>query len=252
MKVTIVGNSGSYPGPGSAASCYLVSASAAGREYHLLLDLGNGALGALHRHLDPALVDGVLISHLHADHCMDLCGYYVLRKYHPDGAMPQIPVWGPKGTARRLARAYGLAKDPGMGEEFDFRRYPDASFQLGPFTITARRVTHPVRAYSLRIEANGRVLAYSGDTGVCQSLVENSRAADLFLCEASFLESIDNPPDLHLTGAEAAQMASQAGVERLLLTHIPPWHDSSLVLAEARAAYSGTVSLAEVGRTYEV
>ncbi|HNN48453.1 MAG TPA: MBL fold metallo-hydrolase, partial [Marmoricola sp.] len=149
-------------------------------------------------------------------------------------------------------RAYGLAKDPGMGEEFDFRRYPDASFQLGPFTITARRVTHPVRAYSLRIEANGRVLAYSGDTGVCQSLVENSRAADLFLCEASFLESIDNPPDLHLTGAEAAQMASQAGVERLLLTHIPPWHDSSLVLAEARAAYSGTVSLAEVGRTYEV
>jgi len=252
MKLTVVGNSGSYPGPDSAASCYLLTGSDGDREYRILMDLGNGALGALQRHVDPGSIDAVLISHLHADHCLDLCGYYVLRKYHPDGAMPRIPVWGPKGTARRMARAYGLSQDPGMSEEFDFRRYPDQSFQVGPFTITARRVCHPVRAYSLRIEANGKVLCYSGDTGTCPALVKNARDADLFLCEASFVAGGDNPPALHLTGAEAAEMATAAGVSRLLLTHIPPWHDAKVVLAEAVAAYPGAVSLAEVGTTYEI
>ena len=61
----------------------------------MLLDLGSGALGALHRYVDPLTIDAVLLSHLHADHCLDLCGYYVLRKYHPDGPQPRIPVWGP-------------------------------------------------------------------------------------------------------------------------------------------------------------
>jgi ribonuclease BN (tRNA processing enzyme) len=250
--MTVIGNSGSYPGPDSAASCYLVTASDDEREYNILLDLGNGALGSLQKHVDPALIDAIFFSHLHADHCMDLCGYYVLRKYHPDGAMPQIPVWGPKGTARRMSRAYGLSKDPGMCEEFDFRRFPDKPIKLGPFTITAKKVAHPVRAYSLRVEANGRVLAYSGDTGTCQALIDNSQDADLFLCEASFLESGDNPPDLHLTGAEAAQMAEAAGVGHLLLTHIPPWHDANQVLGEAKAVYDGSIELAEVGRTYEI
>ncbi|MEZ5160509.1 MAG: MBL fold metallo-hydrolase [Marmoricola sp.] len=132
MKLTVVGNSGSYPGPDSPASCYLLTARHQGRDFNILLDLGNGALGALQRHLDPAAVDAVLITHLHADHCLDLCGFYVLRKYHPLGAMPQIPVWGPKRTPRRLARAYGLSPEPGMREEFDFRRYPKESFQVSP------------------------------------------------------------------------------------------------------------------------
>ena len=85
------------------------------------LDLGNGALGQLHRYVDPLTIDAVFLSHLHADHCLDLCGYYVMRKYHPTGAQPRIPVWGPPDTPGRMARAYDLPLDPGMTEEFDFR-----------------------------------------------------------------------------------------------------------------------------------
>jgi ribonuclease BN (tRNA processing enzyme) len=247
----VVGCSGSYPGPDSPASCYLLEAEHEGRTWRIVLDLGNGALGALHRYADPLAIDAVLLSHLHADHCIDLTSYYVLRKYHPAGRRPPIPVYGPDGTPGRLARAYDLPKSPGMTEEFTFHFYPQEPFTIGPFTVTASEVAHPVPAYAMRIEADGRTLTYSGDTGPCDALVEAARGADLFLCEASFVDGGDNPPDLHLTGVEAGAAATKAGARRLVLTHVPPWHDARVVLREAGDTYDGPVELAVPGKTYE-
>ena len=252
MRLTVIGNSGSYPGPHSSASCYLLEAEFDDRTWRVLLDLGNGALGSLQRYADATAIDAVFLSHLHADHCLDLCGYYVMRKYFPDGALPRIPVWGPAQTALRMAKAYDLDEDPGMSEEFDFIPYGPDPLQFGPFTVTVREVVHPVSAYALRVEAGGRSLAYSGDSGVCVGLDDTARDADLFLCEASFLEGAPNPPDLHLTGAEAGRTATGAGSGRLLLTHIPPWHDPEKVLAEAVGEYDGPVELATAGTTYDV
>lgn len=252
MKVTVVGCSGSYPGPRSSASCYLVEADLDGRTWRILLDLGNGALGTLQALSDATAIDAVFVSHLHADHCLDLCGYYVMRRYYPGGALPRIPVWGPADTAGRMARAYDLDEDPGMSEEFDFRPFGTTAIEIGPFTVTARRVVHPVTAYGLRVEADGKALAYSGDTGVCHGLDDTARESDLFLCEASFLEGAPNPPDLHLTGAEAARTARRAGARRLVLTHIPPWHDPQQVLREARTEYDGPIDLAEPGQVHEL
>ena len=252
MRLTVVGCSGSYPGPDSPASCYLVEAEHEGRTWRIVLDLGNGALGALHRYADPLAIDAVLLSHLHADHCIDLTSYYVLRKYHPDGALPPIPVYGPDGTPGRLARAYDLPKSPGMNEEFLFCFYPAGSFQIGPFTVTATEVSHPVPAYAMRIEADGRTLVYSGDTGACEALIGTARDADLFLCEASFVHGNDNPPDLHLTGVEAGEAATKAGARRLVLTHVPPWHDAEVILDEATSSYHGPLELAAAGKTYDV
>jgi ribonuclease BN (tRNA processing enzyme) len=253
MRLTVIGASGSYPGPDSPASCYLVEADHEGRTWRLVLDLGNGALGALHRYADPLSIDTVLLSHLHADHCIDLTSYYVLRKYHPlAGPLPPIPVYGPDGTPGRLARAYDLPKSPGMTEEFTFHYYPATSFTIGPFTVRAAEVCHPVPAYAMRIEAGGRTLTYSGDTGICAALVATARDADFFLCEASFVEGRENPPDLHLTGAEAGRMATDAQARRLVLTHVPPWNDPADALAEAKTTYDGPLELAVPGRTYEI
>jgi ribonuclease BN (tRNA processing enzyme) len=249
--MTVVGCSGSYPGPDSPASCYLLEAEHEGRTWRILLDLGNGALGVLQRYIDPVSVDGVLLTHLHADHCLDLCGFYVLRKYHPTGPQPRIPVWGPPGTALRLAKAYDLDEDPGMNEEFDFRPYTGLVV-IGPFTVTATEVAHPVPAYGLRVEAGGSTLAYSGDTGACAGLVDTARDADLFLCEASFVHGHTNPPDLHLTGVEAGQTATEAGARSLVLTHVPPWHDAQVMLREAGQTYDGPLELAVPGKTYEL
>ncbi len=251
MRLTIVGCSGSYPGPESAASCYLLEEQHEGRTWRVLLDLGNGSLGQLHRYADPLEVDAVLVSHLHADHCLDLCGYYVMRKYHPLGPQPRIPVWGPAGTAERMARAYDLPAVPGMTEEFDFRAW-EAPVVIGPFTVEARQVVHPVTAYALRVTAGGRTLVYSGDTGPCDALDDVASAADLLLAEASFESGVDNPPDLHMTGADCGRTAARAGVGRLVLTHVPPWHDPAVAESEARAEWSGPIELARAGATYEL
>lgn len=256
MKLTIVGCAGSFPSADSPASCYLIEAEApvsqGGRVWRILLDLGSGAFGALQRYVDPLTIDAVLFSHLHADHCLDLCGFYVFRKFHPTGAQPAIPVFGPNGVADRMARAYDLPVDPGMGAEFGFSEYDDQPIVIGPFTITPVPVKHPVPAFALRVEADGRVLAYSGDTGPCSGLDEVARGAHLLLAEAAFVAGGDNPPDLHLTGRDCGEVATLAEVQRLVLTHVPAWHDPATARAEAAAAYAGSLDLARPGDTFEV
>jgi ribonuclease BN (tRNA processing enzyme) len=113
-------------------------------------------------------------------------------------------------------------------------------------------VCHPVEAYGIRVEHDGRSLAYSGDTGACAALDELAADSDLFLCEAAFTHGKENIPDLHLNGREAGASAARAGARRLVLTHIPPWTDPQVNLADARAVYAGPAELAVAGRVYEI
>lgn len=247
-----MGCSGSYAGPDSPASCYLVEADDdSGRTWRILLDVGNGAIGALHNYTDPLGIDGVLISHLHPDHCLDLCGYYVMRKYHPSGQQPRLTVHGPSGTGERMARAYDLPDGPGMSLEFDFVTY-DGPVTIGPFTIEPVPVVHPVEAYGLRVSAGGSTLAYTGDTATCEALEGLADGVDLLLAEASFRAADENPPDVHLTGEDAGRLAASAGVGRLVITHVPPWFDKQAMLAEAQSVWSGPAELARAGAVYEV
>lgn len=253
MKLTIVGCSGSFPGPDSAASCYLLQAPWDGGTYALVVDLGNGALGALQRHVDLVDVGAVALSHLHADHCLDLAPYHVVRRFHPRGPLPVLRVVGPAGTASRVAHAAGVDERAEGKTVFDFATWQaGVPVALGPFMVTPARVTHPVETYALRIEHDGKVLVYSGDTAPSSALVELARDADLLLCEASFVEGADNPPDIHLTGHEAGQHAHRADVGLLVLTHVPPWHDTQQALAEAALGYAGPIELAHPGAVYTV
>jgi ribonuclease BN (tRNA processing enzyme) len=250
VRLTVVGCSGSFPGPDSPASCYLVEAEG----FSLVLDLGNGSLGALQRYVGLGGVDAVALSHLHADHCLDLCSYYVARKYDPQVAYPPLPVFGPSGTAERLARAYGLDDPgPGMDAYFAFVTWgAGRTYAMGPFDVTVERVEHPVEAYGFRVEHRGRVLTYSGDTAPCDALVRLARDADLFLCEAAFHEGRDTTPGIHLTGTDAGAAAAAAGARRLVLTHLPPWNDPGRSLAEARTQYAGPIEVASGGATYDL
>jgi len=217
----------------------------------VLMDLGSGALGALHRHADPLAVDAVLLSHLHSDHCLDLAGFYVLRKYHPTGPQPPIPVWGPIDTADRMARAYDLPTDPGMTAEFDFRTW-EGPIPVGPFAVEPVPVDHPVPAFGLRIAADGATLGYSGDTGPCPGFDAVAKDADLLLAEASFRHGEANPAALHLTGREAGEIGARNGVPRLVLTHVPPWYRVADMLSEAAEAYHGELLAAAPGAMFVV
>ena len=117
MRLTVVGCSGSLPGPRSAASCYLVEHDG----FALVLDLGSGALGPLQSLPRPADIDAVLLSHLHADHCLDLTGLLRVAAVHP-GTSPgsrcarlPVPVHGPVGTGDRIAAAYGVEPEGARG-----------------------------------------------------------------------------------------------------------------------------------------
>ena len=248
MRLTIIGSSGSFPGPDSPASCYLVEAGG----FRLLLDMGNGSLGALQRHVDIYSVDAVYLSHLHADHCFDLCSYWVARMFPPGGPKPRIPVYGPKGVAQRVAEAYGLDPDPGMTEVFDFHELAPGTFELGPFSARVDTVNHPVDAFGIRLEHEGSSLTYSGDTGACDSLVDLATDTDLFLCEAAFHDHVEHPKDMHLTGSEAGDHARRARARSLLLTHLVPWNDDETTLTEARSTYAGPIDLARSGQVHPV
>jgi ribonuclease BN (tRNA processing enzyme) len=243
VRLTVIGCSGSFPGPDSPASCYLIEEQG----FRLLLDLGSGSLGPLQRHARLDGIDAVCLSHLHADHCLDLCGYWVARTYRPEGPAPQIPVYGPAGTAGRMAHAYGMDEHPGMNAAFGFTTLEPGTRDIGPLRITVAHVNHPVETFGFRIEAAGRALAYSADTGVSEALVGLARGADLLLCEASFADGPGLPENLHLTGRQAGEHAARAGAGQLMLTHLVPWNDQERSRAEAAAAYHGPLTLARSG-----
>jgi ribonuclease BN (tRNA processing enzyme) len=164
-----------------------------------------------------------------------------------------MPVYAPEGAEQRLTTAYADTPSPSsMSEVFDFHTLKPGSFDIGPFSVRTERVCHPVEAYAIRVEHGGRALTYSGDTGPCAALGELAAGADLFLCEASFTYGKEDIPGLHLNGREAGEHATRAGAGRLVLTHIPPWTDAGVTLADARAAYSGPVELAAPGAVYEI
>lgn len=251
MRLTIVGCAGSFPNPESAASCYLVEHDGT----TLVLDLGNGAVGPLAAHTDIRALDAIALSHLHADHCMDLTALYVARKYHPDGPPPPVAVHGPTGTRQRIADAYRAAADepdPELDLVYRFVDHVAEPVRIGSVSLTTARVAHPVEAYALRVEAGGRALVFSGDTGPTPALVELSRGADLALFEASFLGGPGNPANLHMTAAEAGAHAAAAGVPRLVLTHLVDWYAPEASFAEARTTYDGELYLAAPGMAVDL
>jgi ribonuclease BN (tRNA processing enzyme) len=243
VRLTVIGCSGSIPGPDSPASCYLIEEQG----FRLLLDLGSGALGPLQRHTPLTGIDGICLSHLHADHCLDMCPLWVAQIYAPGGPRPRIPVSGPDGTPQRLAQAYGFAEEPGMTGAFEFGTLQPGRRQIGPFDITLARMNHPVETYGFRVAAGGRAIAYSADTGPSDALVGLARDADLLLCEASFLDGPGLPENLHMSAKQAAEHAARAGVGQLVLTHLAPWHDRERSRAEAAPVFPGPLTLATSG-----
>lgn len=248
MRLTVLGCAGSFPGPEAACSAYLVEAEG----FRLLVDFGAGSLSALQRYASLKSIDAILLSHLHCDHIMDATHYVVVRRYAPDGPYEPVPVYAPAGAPERIATAYSLDEGP-LDDVYTFYTLQPGSFPIGPFHIVVDRVVHPVETYGVRIEHGGKVIAYSADTAVCDPLVRLAQGADLFLCEASYLDGDDNPPGLHLTGREAGEMATKAGVGRLLLTHlVPAWGSEAETFAQASDAFAGPIEVVRAGSRYQL
>ena len=248
MRLTVLGCAGSFPGPESACSAYLVEAEG----FRLLIDFGSGSLSALQRYASLDSVDAIVLTHLHCDHMLDACTYVVVRRYDPAGPLTPVPVYAPPGAAERISAAYSSETEP-VDDVYTFYGLQPGTFPIGPFTVTVDRVNHPIETYGVRVEHGGHVLAYSSDTAPCEALLRIAQGADLFLCEASYLDGVDNPPDLHLTGGEAGQAATKADVGRLLLTHlVPAWASEASTVDAATAAFAGPVDVVRPGSRYDL
>ncbi len=289
MRLVVVGCAGSFPSAESACSAYLVQADDQdGRTWTVLLDLGNGALGPLQRFWNVRDLDAIALSHLHADHVADLAVLAVARRYRPEGTLPPLPVWGPEGTAERLAQIAGT-DDPAASTDgqFDVHRWdPAAPVRVGPLTLAPVPMNHSVPCFGVRItgpsESGGArvlgtgcavrraagapsaprdtdaagssgtvTLSYTGDTDAGPGLDALADDADLLLAEAAFHEGRDDAfRGIHLTARRAAQAAGHGGTRHLVLTHLPAWNDPSVAEAEAKAVFDGLVTVATPGARF--
>ena len=245
MRLTVVGCAGSFPGPDSPASCYLLEADG----FRLVIDLGNGALGALQKYTGLFDVDAVCLSHLHVDHCVDLYSYSVARSYSPAGPQPAIPVYGPAGTAERMSYIHGPGGDDlGLTKRFTFETLEPGRTTIGPLDVELAHVNHPVETFAFRFSHGGRSLVYTGDTGETEAVPELAAGADVLLSEAAFLPGPGLPPNIHLTARQAGTYANRADVGKLVLTHLVPGNSRDDARAEAASAFRGVLDIATAGQ----
>lgn len=241
VSVTVCGSAGTHAGPGRACSSYLLTAAG----HRLVLDLGNGALTNLQQVCDVGSIDALVLSHQHPDHLADVYSLYYALRFHPDGEQ-QLVGYAPRGTEAFIIQLLStdatemfhriVALDEVVGGD---------EAAVGPLRLSFFPARHPIETLAVRVEAAGRVVAYSADTAPTPDVVACARGADLLVCEATWLERQRPLPEgIHMTGVEAGRLAAEAGVKRLLVTHVLPTLDPVEVAAEASGAYDGEIIIA--------
>ncbi|MGH9244718.1 MAG: MBL fold metallo-hydrolase [Acidimicrobiales bacterium] len=242
LSLTVLGSAGTYAGPGNACSGYLVGDGTSS----VWLDCGPGTLANLQRHVDLADLDAVAVTHSHPDHCLELPLLRNALKYAI--GRKDVPVFGPAGTLAVVEAVLGDAVAPTL----DWRVVADGStFAVGDLSFACSRTDHPVETLAVRIESDGRALAYSADTGPGWSFERFGAPIDLALCEATLPPgSEDSLDQVHLSGREAGTIARAAGATRLVLTHLWPTSNPDRHRHDAEATFGAPVEMATVDTRY--
>jgi ribonuclease BN (tRNA processing enzyme) len=249
IRLTVVGSSPSVQRPGRACSCYLLRT----REAAVLLDLGSGALGNLRLAVDYPEIDAVIISHMHADHFLDLIPLRYGLKYGPSQRDSSMALWLPPGGAnmlRSLCAAFAPESPADfLDEVFQVREYdPAAPLHINDLRLRFAKTRHYIDTYAVRAERENASVVYSSDTAPCDEVVEHARGCSLFLCEATLgLGSEDEQQRGHLSAGEAGELADRARAARLLLTHYSSAYAPEQLVAAARRGFAGPVGIADDG-----
>lgn len=238
LTVTVLGCSGSYPGPGGACSGYLLDDGTT----HVWVDAGPGSLANLQRHIDPEDLDAIVLSHEHPDHWSDLEGWAVVCQHRMERT--GFPVYAPAGLREHTYKPHSPA--------FAWHEIAaGATVEVGTMRFTFSRTDHGPETLAMRIEAGGRALGYSADTGPAWSLGALGPQLDLVLCEATLSIEEENTMQ-HLSARQAGAQARSAGAGRLVLTHLWPTLHPEEARSRGADAYGAPVELATVGARYEV
>jgi ribonuclease BN (tRNA processing enzyme) len=234
VELTVLGCSGSYGAPaGGACSGYLVR----GRDTALWMDCGNGTLANLQQHIHPEELTGVVITHAHPDHCVDIYGLHVLNKYGLDRDC--LPVFAPEGVAKTLEVLVGDWTDT-----FDWQLVGDGDrATIGDAQLQFSRTDHPLPTMAVNLAIGDKRLVYTADTGPGWSVEAFAPGADLVLSEATYQHDDIRAP-IHLSARQAGEAARAAKARRLMLTHLWPTLDPVASVAEGSEAFGTAVTLA--------
>lgn len=264
MRLTVLGKSPAWQDVDGACSGYLLQE----QDTTVLLDCGNGVFGKLRKYVDYVDVDAVVVSHMHADHFVDLVPYSYALIHAPRQQPVPVPPWpgtdsparprlavppGGRATLRQVVGAWGN-KDL-VEQAFELEEYaPDATIEVGPLRFSFAVMPHFVDAHAVSVtsSAGGGRLAFSADSRPAAELVDFARGADLFLCEATLPRPERSGVRGHLTAEEAGEHGRQAGVGRVVLTHISDELDQEQAGQSAAAAFGGPVEVAREGAVYEI
>ncbi len=236
MELTVLGCSGSY-GSAEAGACsgYLVRDG----DTTIWMDCGNGSFVNLQRHVDPAELTAVIVTHEHPDHCVDLYGLHVVLRYGIERT--GVPVYAPVGAEERLGALVH------WGDTFDWRPVEDgATAAVGGIDLAFRRTDHPPPTYAVELtDPAGARLVYTSDTGPEWSVNAFAPGADVVLSESSYVHS-DRRSPVHLSARQAGEAARAAHAGRLVLTHLWPRVDPDAIVEEGSEAFGAPVLLAAV------
>ena len=240
LTLTPVGVGAAYARPGEAQSAYLVASG----DTCVCFDLGGGALNRLQTLVAPERLSAIVISHLHADHCVDLLSLRVYMGWGP-GRGSRIRVVGPAGLRDVL---WGFAGDNGWdGIGFETLDEPGGAMDIGALRLTWAEVPHTSPTFALRIDDGAQSITYGADCGPNDALVALASQTDVLVAECSLGVGVSGGGAIHLSATDAGTLARRAGARRLLLTHCYPEHDRDMVLAEASEAFGGPVAWARQG-----
>lgn len=247
MKLAILGSGTAIPHPDRGASGY---ACIAPDGKALLLECGPGSTRRWPRHgLSFESVRAIVVTHHHLDHVSDLGAVMFGRNVPEPPVRTPLLLAGPRGQARlveALEEAYGASVADKQGVR-DVRELIDGQgITCAPFDVSVREVKHTSGAIGVRVGCGGRKLAFSGDSAPCDALVELCRGVHVALLECSYPAGRETGS--HLNAETAAEVAMEAGVERLVLTHFYPECDGADIEAQVReAGYQGDLHLARDG-----
>jgi ribonuclease BN (tRNA processing enzyme) len=264
MRITVLGKSPSWQDAGGACSGYLVEDG----DTALLVDCGNGVFAKLRERIDYVDLDAVVISHLHADHFLDLVPYSYALTYAPRQQPVPVDRWpgtdnparpdlhvppGAQGIFRRVVGAWG--NDDLIENAFHLHEYgPDSRLEIGSVRVSFQPVPHFTETFAMSLSSqngSGRIV-YGADCSPTDALTKFASEADLMLVEATLPRPERTGIRGHLTPGEAGQHARAAGVKRLLLVHISDELDAGWAREEAEKSFGGPVEVAREGAAYEV
>jgi ribonuclease BN (tRNA processing enzyme) len=262
VQITVLGKSPAWQDAGGACSGYLVQHGG----FTLLLDCGNGVFSKLRRFCNYVDVGAVVITHLHADHFLDLVPFSYALRYAPrqqpvpvagwpGTAKPARPkLWAPVGATesfRQIVACWG--NEDLIERAFEVHEYdaPD-ELEVGPFRVRFCEMPHYMPAYAVELGANGSRLTYSSDCAPNEQLVEFAQDTDMLLIEATLPRPERTGERGHLTPHEAGEHGRRASVRRLVLTHFSDELDAEWARGEAGEAFGGPVDLACEGAVYEL